>query len=382
MKNKHQAETLLLKYKNGTCTDQERAIVESWHLKTLSESDFMPDEAEMLRAEKAIWKALPIHQEQYAAQQKPKIFPLWLKYTSAAAVVLVISIGSYFLLNPEAKETKNTESIAKRYKNDVKPGGNKAVLTLADGRKVVLDDAETGILAKEGEASIKKSAEGSLVYQNNNTLGKTAVTNKLDIPAGGQYRLTLPDGTKVWLNSSSSLTYPTAFTGSKRKVSLSGEAYFEVAKDKHHPFIVETSKQTTEVLGTHFNINAYPTETKTKTTLLEGSVKVIYQSKDYLLKPGQQAAIGTTLSIAQVNTEEVIDWKNGVFNFNDKDLRSIMHLLERWYDIEVVYEGAVKNIGFGAEISRKKSLAQVLTVLEKTGDVKFKIQGRRVTVME
>lgn len=375
--NNYQSEDLLNKYKAGTCTDEEKAIVESWHIHELNNSDFMPDAEELERAGKAIWAALPVY------ETKPKTIQLWFKYTAAAAVAIILSVGGLYFFKRE-KSVPEIASQAKRFKNDVNPGGNKAMLTLADGTEISLDDVANGKVAQQSGMEISKTADGQLVYNTSKAVAADKIPqyNTISTPKGGQYQVNLPDGTRVWLNAASKLKFPSSFVQLKdRKVELSGEAYFEVTKDKKRPFIVAASGQQVEVLGTHFNVNAYPGAAVDKTTLLEGSVKLTKQAKDYMLKPGQQATVGTTVQIAEVDTEEVVAWKNGNFIFVDNNIKTIMEMLERWYDIEVVYEGKQTNIGFNAEISREKSLIQVLKALEKTGNVKFKIEGRRVVVM-
>jgi transmembrane sensor len=212
------------------------------------------------------------------------------------------------------------------------------------------------------------------------------VYNTIETPKGGQYRIDLPDGTMVWLNAGSSLRYPNRFAGQERKVALTGEAYFEVAKNKQMPFRVVSGKQVVEVLGTHFNINAYTDEASVKTTLLEGSVNVLLQEthQSELLNPGQQAVVkynGSSIVVQPVKVEEAVAWKNGYFMFVDADLESIMRQLARWYDVEVAYEGNLGSLKFGGMVSRSKSIAQTLRILELTGNVRFKVAGRRVTVM-
>ncbi|SMC64502.1 FecR family protein [Pedobacter africanus] len=380
MKQDYLPEDLLYKYKTGTCTEEERAIVESWHIKELQQSSFMPDEAELDRVGKAIWAALPVHEE----LPTRKTIPLWLRYCAAASIALILAIGGWYFFNPKPAAEK-TESQASRYKNDVAPGGNKAVLTLADGSEISLDDAVKGKVASQGGIVIRKTAEGKLVYDvlKQDQLSAAAPRyNTIATPRGGQYQLNLPDGTKVWLNAATSLRFPASFAGlADRKVELSGEAYFEVAKNKTHPFIVKTSGQEVLVLGTHFNVEAYPGGSADKTTLMEGSIKLKYNAKDYLLKPGQQAVLAAGANIETADTEAVMAWKNGNFIFVDSNIKSIMEVLQRWYDIDVAYEDSVNQVGFNAEISRERSLIQVLAALEKSGNVKFKIEGRRVTVM-
>jgi transmembrane sensor len=380
MKNNYQSQDLLYKYKTGTCTDEERAIVESWHIAEIRNSDFMPDEEELNRAGKAIWAALPIHDE----AEEQKTIPLWRKYAVAASVVLILSVGSLYFFNQKQQETKIEEPQAKRFKNDVNPGGNKAMLTLADGSKISLDDVANGKVAQQSGIVISKTADGQLVYHvdNKTASSKAPQYNTVSTPRGGQYQLVLPDGTRVWLNAASKLKFPSSFAQlADRKVELSGEAYFEVTKDRKRPFKVEAASQEVVVLGTHFNVDAYAGGSATKTTLLEGRVKLRYNAKDYMLSPGQQAVVGTVVRIGEVDTEEVIAWKNGNFSFADSDIKTVMTALERWYDIEVVYEGSTTSVGFNAEISKEKTLIQVLKALEKTGNVRFRIEGRRVIVM-
>ncbi|MDR6784002.1 transmembrane sensor [Pedobacter africanus] len=380
MKQNYLSEDLLYKYKTGTCTEEERAIVESWHIKELQQSSFMPDEAELDRAGKAIWAALPVHDE----QPKSKTVSLWLKYGAAASVALILAIGGWYFFNPKPGAEK-TESQASRYKNDVQPGGNKAVLTLADGSNISLDDAANGKVAQQQGIVISKTAEGKLIYSiAGQSKANTAAVqyNTIATPRGGQYQLNLPDGTKVWLNAATSLRFPSSFAGlTDRRVELAGEAYFEVAKSKAQPFVVKAASQEVLVLGTHFNVDAYSSGSTNKTTLMEGSIKLKYKTKDYLLKPGQQAVMATGVNIETADTEAVMAWKNGNFIFTDNNIKNVMEALQRWYDIEVVYEGTVSQVGFNAEISRERSLIQVLTALEKSGNIRFKIEGRRVTVM-
>lgn len=374
--HQYKAEELLHKYRTGTCTAEERAIVESWHIKEIASSNFMPDQEELERVGQSIWAALPLHEK----SEEPKIRFLWLRY--AAAAVLIGAIITFFYIYKNSNGgPQNLVSQSDRFKNDVEPGGNKATLVLASGEVVTLDDVRSGMLAHEGKTGIRKTSEGQLVYDQQRRDQNTALTNKLSTPKGGQYQLVLPDGTKVWLNSASTLVYPTAFNGPDREVELNGEAYFEVAKNKLMPFIVHSHKQAVRVLGTHFNINSYPSEESIKTTLIEGSVQVDFNGNSCLLKPGQQAEASGGIRVRKADTDQVLSWLNNDFNFKDENIESIMRKLERWYDITVVYEGKVSDIGFGAEISRTRTLAQVLKILEKTGSVHFKIEGRRVTVM-
>lgn len=302
----------------------------------------------------------------------------------AASVFYLKYDSSYFLAKNNTPHTK---------KVSIAPGSNKALLTLADGSKIALDDAASGELAKQSGTNVSKAARGQLVYTIDNTISKSnsatspqPVYNTIETPKGGQFQVDLPDGTKVWLNAGSSLRYPTSFNGKIRSVELTGEAYFEVAKNAHKPFKVLSNTQEVEVLGTHFNISSYTDDSSVKTTLLEGSVKVLSSkaNQSRLLVPGQQSDINyanNSFSVKAVNTDEVIAWKNGYFLFADEDLKSIMSKFARWYNVDVEYKGDVNNLRFGGMVSRSKDLTQALKVIEQTGSVKIKIEGRRVIVM-
>ncbi|HEY9197357.1 MAG TPA: FecR domain-containing protein, partial [Mucilaginibacter sp.] len=250
-----------------------------------------------------------------------------------------------------------------------------------------LNNAIQGVIAQQANTSIHKNAGGRLIYtaaagespvDANGLIPKNIITT----PNGGQYEVVLPDGTHVTLNAASSLTYPVAFTGHERTVTLTGEAYFEVAHNKAMPFKVNSGVQTVTVLGTHFNVNAYPDEVAMKTTLLQGSVQVAVNGKEELIVPGQQMVVqpqSGSLSKLTVNTDKEIAWKNGVFSFDGDDLKSIMRQVSRWYDVEVTYNGSFPDEKFFGEISRNSSLANVLKIME-LNNVHFDISGRRIKV--
>lgn len=295
---------------------------------------------------------------------------------AAAVLVLLVSAGAYFLLKPSPAKPVMA-AVA-----DIAPGSNKAVLTLADGSEMLLDSAGNRTI-QQGGTAIKQTG-GNLQY--NATGGEAAGSyNTLTTPRGGQFRITLPDGTKVWLNAASSLHYPTAFTGNERKVSITGEAYFEVAKNEEKPFRVAiNATNTIEVLGTSFNVNAYTDEDYISTTLLTGLVRVRNGTGQAVLKPGQQAHATAAQPFVQVlehaDISKAIAWKNGLFNFQDVDLKEVMQQLSRWYDIEVVYEQGIPDLQFIGEIDRSMPLSEVLKGLQMSG-VNFRLeQGRRLLV--
>jgi transmembrane sensor len=306
------------------------------------------------------------------------------KYIQVAACLLLASVTVLFLYprfkTPDGVSKKPQRNIARVI---VQPGSNKATLTLSDGSNIDLDDSKAGTLCKQGKVTVGKRADGSLVYQSSGTQSAVALYNTITTPKGGQYQIVLSDGTKVWLNAASSLKYPATFSGSERKVELIGEAYFEVAKNKNMPFKVSLNNMDIEVLGTHFNVNAYADEPEVTTTLLEGAVKLSNAGRHSMLKPGQQARMGrqNNFDIQAVNTDEAVAWKNGYFIFDNENIQQIMRKISRWYDVDVDYAGNVDEGDFGGTASRFNSISGILKSLELTGTVHFKVQGRRITVM-
>lgn len=304
----------------------------------------------------------------------------WFRY--AVAVVLVAGGVSFFLMNNKKEEQPLAEN-NKPVQTDIGPGSNKATLTLADGSNLVLDEVQTGSTVQQGNSKIVKLDSGRVAYEAAGTTQKIS-WNTLTVPKGGHYSLTLADGTKVWLNAASSLKYPTAFTGSERTVELTGEAYLEVAKQSKQPFVVKTKSTDILVLGTSLNVNAYPDESSIKTTLIDGSVKVGKASSTAkILIPGQQAETtegSDGVKVETVDTELVLAWKNGLFSFNNADIKTVMRQLSRWYDINIVYEKGVPAQRFFGEMNRSLSLSQVLKGLEVT-NVNFRLEGRNLIVM-
>jgi ferric-dicitrate binding protein FerR (iron transport regulator) len=302
--------------------------------------------------------------------------PRWntaiLRWWAAASVVVVLATGIYLWNRPSPIGKPITRVT-------VLPGKEGAILTLADGSQVAIDSAGTGIIAKQGGAAAKL-VNGTLVYEAD---GKEVVFNKMTTPKGRQFKLTLPDGSMVWLNAESSIRYPTVFAGNERAVDITGEAYLQVTPNASMPFRVRAGNRTTiEVLGTEFNINAYQNEPAIKTTLISGAVRVKENSQEITLQPGQQVlqSNGQLQLIKQVNTGQVVAWKNGFFNFENVPLVELMHQLERWYDITVEYENGIPDITFGGKMSRQESLESLLKGLEESG-VHFRLEGRKVIVM-
>lgn len=309
------------------------------------------------------------------------------RWAAAAVILITVATTAYFYGTGGILGKK-----IRPYASDVLPGRNKAVLVLADGRKISLTDANNGDVLKESGLAITKTSDGQLVYtvsdtetgKGNNNLNNGF--NTIETPNGGMWEVKLPDGSSVWLNAASSLTYPLSFSkGQKRVVELKGEAYFEVKEDKLHPFVVKTLKQDVEVLGTHFNINAYVDEAAVKTTLLEGSVKVVSSQTEHkpeILKPGEQSILTAKgFDIKQVDVDEVIDWKKGYFMFNNEKQESIMRKIARWYNVQVEYaDPRAKEVTYYGSISRFENVSKILRKFEQTGEVRFEVNNNKITV--
>jgi ferric-dicitrate binding protein FerR (iron transport regulator) len=311
-----------------------------------------------------------------------RIHHLW-KYAAAASVIGLIFAISNFFIKTSADNKDSYAAIKKNNEKQTLVSGslNQTTLTLADGSKVLLDDVGDGELTQQGDTKIIKLKSG-LIYNNGKNSGVVPGINLLTTPKGIQYQLVLEDGTKVWLNASSSLKFPTAFTGNQRVVELMGEAYFEVAKNPGMPFKVKAKNSEIQVLGTHFNINSYDDENAINTTLLEGSVKITHSGKEKILRPGQQAQSKSNgeLSVkSDVSINEIIAWKNGVFQFKNSPISAILREVERWYDVDFVNQ-APANMRFTGVIKRNVSLEEFLKFLEVTQTIRFQRDGKKITV--
>lgn len=300
------------------------------------------------------------------------------RWVAAASILLVLAAGAYWLLN----NNKSSEIV--NNSGDVQPGRNGALLTLADGSKLLLDTISNSTIALQGGAKAVV-VNGALIYQQNS--GHEVVYNTMNTPKGRQYQLTLSDDTKVWLNASSSIRFPTVFTGKERVVEITGEVYFEVAENQHMPFRVNADNRSeVEVLGTHFNVNAYKDEASVNTTLLEGAVRVRRSASEAVtLKPGQQAIVAANIKVDnEADIEKVMAWKNGLFNFEGASLQEVMKQLERWYEIDVVFEGPVPDIKFGGMLSKGLTLNQLLDVLQSLEgkDLNFRLDKGHTLVIK
>jgi len=364
---------LLHRYKSGICTEREKALLESWYLNSDPETIRELSSAEFSMDLLMIGKKLPL------ISAKPPVRSLWPRIVWAAAAVILIAFGLYFFagfpLHPDSRELSSGIT-------DVAPGKQGATLTLANGKKIRLGEVANGEVVKEAGVNITKTADGQLIYEQGK-VSQSSTYNTLSTAKGETYQIKLPDGSLVYLNAASSLTYTAALLEQGiRKVKLEGEAYFQVAKDQKHLFVVETKGQEVQVLGTHFNINGYADEGRVKTTLLEGSVRLTGLKEQKILKPGQQAILSKdSFQVSAADIEESLAWKNGLFMFNDKRLEDIMKMVSRWYDVEVDYHGdEIRNERFSGTVSRFNNVSELLKVLESSGLVHFKIEGRKILI--
>lgn len=380
--------SLIKKYLSGQCSPEETNRVLEW----FDAFDGLPDDIAGLSASEkqvleerlfsSILHQIKVEDKGFPGIAKKKTILLWHKWAVAASLVLVLSFIAIWRYQA-AFLPKNNPGLAAV--QEIKPGGNKATLRLANGAIVVLNEANIGQLAKQQNIRITKTGEGKLVYTVvSGPDSHTVAYNTISTPVGGQYQVELPDGTKVWLNAKSSLTFPTAFTGKERKVQMTGEVYFEVAKNAAKPFTVQSGPTDIRVLGTHFNVMAYPDEHAQQTTLLEGSIRISTPQASSLLKPGQQAVLiaGHTFEIKdQVDLERAMAWKNGMFNFKNMDIRDVMRQVSRWYDIDVNFEGRVSNLSYTGTIPRNANLSELLSMLHFTG-LHYQLDGNRLTIKE
>ncbi|MEZ2334245.1 FecR family protein [Mucilaginibacter sp. RCC_168] len=402
--NKDKLERLLQQYFNNTITDTDCIELLDYLrnndpdeiAKTIDERLLMLEEGpefnrfqakKVLERIKSDSRFIRETEEPEDSESASKWYSNWIR----VAVILVFfsAVSFYFLFNRYNKVTDQND-LTKVKSSQILPGSAKATLTLANGKVILLDSVADGMLTKSGRTVVNKAHNEGLVYNaqadNSRTITHTdTIYNTLSTPRGGEYKVKLPDGTNVWLNSSSSLSYPVEFAGNERHVKLTGEAYFEVAKNRNKPFYVHVNNTYVKVLGTHFNIAAYNDDAELTTTLLEGSVQISKNNKQCLLKPGQQAVIKNNtdlINVSEASINQVMAWKNGYFVFNDDNINAIMKKLSRWYDVDVEYQGNFENQRFGGTFYRSKGITELLNNLEKIGKVHFKITGRRIIVMQ
>ncbi|MCD0490071.1 FecR family protein [Pedobacter sp. MC2016-14] len=343
----------------------------------------LSDEMEVVVWNKTLQKLGDVHPQNEIPNLDKKVKKLWARIAVAAAIALVVGTLAILLNVFQHPRTKQNLVATDGY-NDIAAVKTAATLTLANGRKIILSNAANGKLATEAGVSISKTTDGQLIYSviptendNGNSFNTLLTAN------GEQYQIILPDQTRAWLNAASSITYPTSFANTKRReVTIKGEIYFEVAKDKVHPFIVKTNTQSIQVMGTHFNVNSYDNEPVVKTTLLEGAVTVFTNKDKVILKPMQESINrGGKLAVEDADdADEAIAWKKGYLQFNDENLESVMRKISRWYDVEIVFVGKPGNQKFNGIISRSKGLKSAIKIIEAAGNVNFKMEGRKLFV--
>ncbi len=380
--NIRRAKKLIKKYRAGDCTPAEKELIESWyqHLETTGKWNWHGEEKDEVH--KLLDAKITAIAGEQASERKPpvSIKARWT-WIAAASVLLVLGALGYYIKSGNSPDKKSGDELMA---TDVQaPKANRAMITLSDGRKVYLDSAQNGSLAVQGSVKLIKLSNGEIAYEHTaGAAGAQLGNNTLTNPRGSKIiHIVLVDGTKVWLNSGSELTYPVAFAGNERKVSVKGEAYFEVAHDKNKPFIVNNDETNIKVLGTHFNINAYEDDEKDiKVTLLEGLVSVQNRNNNQMIKPGEQAVVGEGISVLEdVDIEGVMAWKNGFFYFDHASLTAVLNQLARWYDVNVIYQGSIQPREFVGEMQRDLNLSEVLKLLGKN-NVKFKIEGNNLIV--
>ena len=379
MEQNDQAAKLIDKYLSGDCTAEEKILVERFYLDQFKRG-YLPENRPVKNIKSAMWNY--INENKKTRQATLVVFNWNRAIAVAASVLLCLSIGGYFLLHKKSPHEYVTIKT-----HDIPPGGNRAVLTLSNGKRILLTGAANGKLAQQGNASVTKVKEGQIEYRPSGDADEVAF-NTISTPRGGEYHVVLADGSNIWLNAASSVTYPTTFNGRDRTVEITGEAYFEVAHNAAKPFRVKSYGQTVEVLGTHFNINGYADENIVKTTLLEGIVKVITGDNVALLHPGQQSLVsvagspsGILKGIESVDTEEAVAWKNGHFQFDKADVKAVMRELARWYNVEVTYRGDIKERLFSGGIYRNLSASKALELISYEG-IHFTIDGNKIIVSQ
>lgn len=379
---------LLFKYNEGKCTDKEKALIETWYNRQRTDDAVDLSGEEIEEDLRNVFSTLPKHPER-------RTIPLVFRIAAAAVILITLSVAVYFYYPSNSVAPANLIVETLPVETDIAPGGNRATLTLADGSIILLDDALKGKIAEQEGMKVTKTEDGLLTYTFiPSERGSVAEIqyNTISTPKGGQYQIVLADGTKVWLNASSSLTFPTTFAGNERSVKLSGEGYFEVNPErglgiKNIPFIVKTADQEVMVLGTHFNINSYADEASTVTTLMEGSIQVSQLSTSHskLLIPGQQSTVilNKGINISTVNPSSAMAWKNGLFQFQGSDIQNVMRQFSRWYDVEVEFEGKVPDIKLWGEVYRNVNASQALEILAYF-NLKYKIvqteKGKKVII--
>jgi transmembrane sensor len=382
----HQTKELLRRYQEGNCTPRENEVIEAWYKQLIKTGEWQWNEGEkdlmqQILETKIMKQVNATEVNDKHIKSKPAVSLLRPSHWWAAASVIVLfGTAGYFLFFN--KKTEPTAIVKVKYQDIKAPQISKAVISLANGQKVYLDSLSNGALSI-GPVKLVKLPNGEIAYQQTPGEANGQIKyNTLSNPRGSKViNMLLADGSKVWLNAGSSLTYPVSFHDKERKVSVTGEAYFEVFHDASKPFIVNNGSVNIQVLGTHFNVNAFKDNGDLKVTLLEGSVKIKNGNTSGILKPGEQASVNTEIKVQNdVDIEAVMGWKNGYFEFNNASLQNVLKEIARWYDVDVIYEGSNQPRSFAGEMQRDLSLSEILKILERN-KVHFRIEGKKLIVM-
>lgn len=374
-------QSLLEKYLKGNCTPDEIILLESWYLAKSKQDKLPVEEKELTIYKELIWQNI---QQNIDVIEKPgsnrkRFFTV---ISVAASITLTLFIGGYYLIVRHQKERITKISI--KEKQDILPGTNKAMLVLSNGKQISLASVQAGIIAQEGNITVKKQGANILSYKqvSNNNGDKPLAYNTISTPNGGQWPIIeLPDGTKAFLDAASSISFPVSFN-KERKVTITGQVYFDVIHDSKKPFRVTVKGITIEDLGTSFNVNAYDNESGIKTSLIEGSVSVAKRNEKLIIKPGEQAVTSSgsdKILSKHVDIDEIVAWKNGLFQFNHTNIDVVMRQIARWYDVEIIYKEDVSKISFTGSLSRNLKLSKSLQMLSVTG-LHFKIEGKKIIV--
>lgn len=362
------------KIQQGSITEEENIFFDKWY-NGLSKKDLNIDSQYAKNKNQLKRRIFRRIQNDIKKTEKVPVLFYWKKLAIAASLVLGTILGSLYFYLHEDHSLNDPQPI-------IVAGKNNAILTLADGTKINLSEAANGVISHTANVDIIKTSSGSIQYKSQTSSSNNPTAyNTIEAPAGGKWSLTLPDGTQVWLNSSSSITYPTQFSATERKVKIKGEAFFDVAHNKKAPFIVSSGQQLIRVLGTEFNVEAYEEDAVAKTTLVKGAVAIESGNKTVKLVPGEQAKWnGKEIIKEVVDTEAAIAWKEGYFKFNE-NIESILTKISRWYNVEIIYLSKPDPATtFSGKIARDRNLNSVLKMLEYDGNIHFQIQGRRVIV--
>jgi transmembrane sensor len=377
------AQELIRKYLKGTATPEEEALLQSWYLEMARDQPAIPQEPDYSAIGDEILQKLRAEQQALPRLDQPEAKPavrIWPRVAVAAAILIALSVGSLLVLHKkEEPAIVRTQALD----NDIPPAGTMATLTLTDGKTILLDSTRNGTLTQQGNTSIQ-SHDGQLIYSPGQPTTQVATTtyNTLTTTLGEHYAVTLPDGTKAWLNAGSSITYPITFATNERRVTVIGEVYLEIVHNAKQPFRITVKDQRIEDIGTRLDIKAYDEDSTINTTLLEGSIKLNKGPASITLKPGQQATIrpdGNTFQLKAIDPESAIAWKNGYFSFDRADIQTVMHEMARWYNVQVIFKGALPKTMFKGKVYRNINASEALKILSYFG-AHFQIEGKTIIV--